>query len=293
MTSHPNRLIVLALAPLMMAGCKPAISAPVPSEPRILFTSSRDGDPDIYVMKSDGSAVTQLTNNPGTEGYAAPSPDGTTIAYYAYDDLVTWSIYVMDVDGGNQIRLTNDEGIWHSAPSWSPDGTEIAFGAERDNSSHVWIINADGSNPRQIAPGGGPSWSSTSGLIVFHSTGGGSDSEIYTMRSDGGGLRQLTDNGAEEIWPSWSPDGLKIAFMSNRDGNWEIYVMNADGSQQRRLTENIYDDWRPSWSPDGTRIAFPSMRSGNFDIFVINADGRDERQITFSEGSDIQPAWLP
>jgi TolB protein len=259
----------------------------------ILFTSSRDGDPDIYVMSSDGSSVNQLTNNPGTEGYAAPSPDLTTIAYYAYDDLITWSIYVMDVDGGNQIRLTNEEGIWHSAPSWSPDGTEIAFGAERGDNSHIWIINADGSNPRQIAAGGGPSWSSVSGLIVFHATIGGSDSEIYTMRADGDGIQQLTDNGAEEIWPSWSPDGSKIAYMSNRDGNWEIYVMNADGSQQRRLTENIYEDWRPSWSPDGTQLAFPSLRNGNFDIFIINTDGSNERQITFSEAQDIQPAWLP
>ena len=84
----------------------------------------------------------------------------------------------------------------------------------------------------------------------------------------------------------WSPDGMRIAFMPERDGDWDIWVMNADGSEQVRLTRHPGDpagwdtpigwNWDPDWSPDGSRIAFVSTRDGGFqqeDVFVMNADG--------------------
>src|SRR5687768_10024527 len=102
--------------------------------------------------------------------------------------------------------------------------------------------------------------------IAFYSDRDG-DREIYIMKGDGTGLRQLTFNEGEDLDPTWSPDGSKIAFMSDRDGGaWEIYVMNADGSGQTRLTNNLFMDTRPSWSPDGTRIAWSGERFGNWDI---------------------------
>ena len=70
--------------------------------------------------------------------------------------------------------------------------------------------------------------------------------------------RRLTDNDARDISPTWSPDGTRIAFASERDDNWEIYLMDADGGNQTRLTNNDAVDWMPAWSPDGTRIAFSS-----------------------------------
>ena len=89
------------------------------------------------------------------------------------------------------------------------------------------------------------------------------------------------------------PDGERIAFFSDRDGNFEIYVMNADGTGVSRLTDEPGADALPAWSPDGERIVFVSDRSGNEEIFVMNADGTAVEQLTDDPADDVEPAWSP
>jgi Tol biopolymer transport system component len=93
--------------------------------------------------------------------------------------------------------------------------------------------------------------------------------------------------------PAWSPDGRKLAFVSERDGNAEIYVMNADGSAQENLTRQPATDSHPSWSRDGRRIVFVSRRDGNAEIYVMNADGSGLRNLTRTPSDDLDPAWSP
>ena len=115
------------------------------------------------------------------------------------------------------------------------------------------------------------------GQIVFVSLRDGNH-EIFVMNADGSDQTNLSNNDANDFNPTWSPDGEKIAFTSDREnGNFDIYVMNAaDGSGQTRLTDNPGDDFNPTWSPDGEKIAFRSFRdsteqSDNEDIYVMNA----------------------
>jgi TolB protein len=94
------------------------------------------------------------------------------------------------------------------------------------------------------------------------------------MNANGSGTVRLTNDAAQDGQSAWSPDGTKIAFSTNRDGNLEIYVMNANGTGQTRLTNNIgFADLDPDWSPDGSKIAFSSNRDGNLEIYSMNADG--------------------
>jgi len=134
------------------------------------------------------------------------------------------------------------------------------------------------------------------GKIVFDSDkdkNGGK--EIFVMYEDGSGLTELANSPGKDFDPSWSPNGKRIAFVSNRDGNYEIYVMNADGTGQTRLTNNPASDSAPDWSPDGTRIAFQSNKDGNDEIYAINVEGKIKLQtrLTSNSGHDHHPVWSP
>lgn len=118
---------------------------------------------------------------------------------------------------------------------------------------------------------------------------------IYIMNADGSNQARLSYNIAGEHSPTWSPDGARIAFISNRDGKGEIYVMDADGSNQTRLTHNDVYDGSPVWSPDGAQIAFTSSQGGCIcqEIYVMNADGSGQTRLTHNKVGDSYPTWSP
>src|SRR2546425_116181 len=121
--------------------------------------------------------------------------------------------------------------------------------------------------------------------IAFVREAYGQRNDIWLMNEDGTGQVRLTTDAAEDIYPAWSPDGSKLAFVSTRDGNAEIYVMNPDGSGQTRLTTTTTDEYRPSWSPDAAKIAYSDGAS----VYVMSADG--SHPVRLAAGLD--PAWSP
>jgi Tol biopolymer transport system component len=132
------------------------------------------------------------------------------------------------------------------------------------------------------------------GFVTFRSTRNGGDSDIFVGRADGTGTpTDLTANAFGDEDPVSSPDGSRIAFASNRSGNWEIYVMDADGTDVQQVTNHPAVDEFPSWSPDGTRLAFDSTRSGNADIYTVSVAGGTPTRLTFDPATDAKPAWSP
>lgn len=201
---------------------------------------------------------------------ACTEPEPVSQIAFASDRTGTgdFDIYLVNVDGSGLIDLT-DSFFHERAPAWSPDGTRIAFVSE---------------NPY-------PGWS-----VEYLG------SEIHVMNADGTGSINLTNDRADDSWPVWSPDGAKIAFLSNRgceDGcdDLDLFVMNSDGSEVVRLTDDTEQDGMPKWAPDGSRIVFVKEVGSQSEVFVVNADGSDLTRLTHDANTtyadDLSPTWSP
>ena len=226
-------------------------------------------------------------------------------------------LWVMEAnDGENRVRLT-DHPKNEEEPAWSPDGTQIIFTSNRDGRNDIFIIDVDkdrlGRITSETHKGGwkvavkmnnnmrnltnnpaktdeSPTWAANGQTIAFMSRRDG-NREIYLMRSDGGGQRNLTNHPAQDREPVFSYDGKKIAFRSNRDGNDDIYIMDADGSNVERITDHPGSESQPTWSRDRKKIAFATNRDGNSEIYTIDIETKEERNVTDNPRLESGPMW--
>jgi Tol biopolymer transport system component len=273
------------------------------------------GENDVLAWSPDGS---RLAFSSGLHAKFGSNPTVTPAA----GDCV-WTIYVVNADGSGLTNLASDRDGNEEFGAWSPDGSRIAFISSRAGNWDVYVVNADGSGLTNLSnrpaddflrnnPGAnGTAWSEDSSRVRFISIRDDGNRDLYVVNADGTGLTNLGypgpdlgggtsagpsfDAGLSPI--SWgdSPDGARIAFFSNRDGNEELYVMNVDGSGVTRLTNNPASDANLVWSTDSSRIAFHSDRDGNPEIYVMNPDGSGLTNLSNGPGDDFLAAggWSP
>jgi TolB protein len=218
---------------------------------RIVFVSNQTGLFEIYLRYLAMSEEQQLTDGIGSLSAPDISLDGQSVVFAAKFAGGDSSIWTMKIDGSQSHALTDSQ-YSEIDPSWSPDGKQIAFAATRGGYVELFIMNADGSDIRQVTNGvqgigGRSSWSPDGRWLAFYA-GPRGDRDIYLVEVASGKALRLT-YGGNNTAPCFSPDGLWLAFSSSRDGDHEIYVMRVDGSQVTQLTDNDYDDWQPTWGP--------------------------------------------
>ena len=259
---------------------------------RIVFTSTRDDNTDIYVMDADGGNRENLTNHPATDVDPDWSPDRTKIAFASNRNGGALQIYVMDADGKNPIRLTDGPRTkW--GPDWSPDGGKIAFWVD-DRDDHIDVMDADGKNRVMLVNDAAqPSWSPDGREIAFSSTrdGKGAWSDIYVIGADGQGLRRLTDEFWSGFSPAFSPDGKRIAFVSMHGSFYHIFVVGTDGENRVRITHKLEHHGEPAWSVSGRRMAYSvTDNDGHSSIHLMTSDGQYVKRLSVVDGAyDYQP----
>jgi Tol biopolymer transport system component len=278
---------------------------------KIAFVSTRDGNPEIYTMNTDGSGVTRLTNDPQGDCWPKWSADGKRIVFgisgssfcgFPTDIFPAFDLYVMNKDGSNVVRLTTDGGTQTSAAktsaTWSPDGSKIAFSEPLYPDPHVtmYSVRPDGTNLAPMFTTDSfsiydPAWSPDGSRFAISSARGRPEAAlaIATVKVDGSDYSRLPAGVA--FAPNWSPDGSQIVF----DLNNSVSVINADGTGPQDLMPGQEGDW-PAWSPDGSKIVFnrgSAPNAINTDLYTINPDGTGLTRLTNNNMSDDQPDWQP
>ena len=235
------------------------------------------------VLQSSPSARIQLTLSEGTSMAAALSPDGRTIVI----DLVG-ALWTLGREGGRATRIL-DDGYDAHAPSWSPDGTRIAFQAYRDNTWSIWTINRDGSGlQRQTASpfdDREPHWSPDGLRIAFSSDRGG-NYDIWTVTLATKAVEHITSGPANEGLPAWSPDGREIAYVSDRPARG-VYAVAIATKAERVLQAEARTSSFPSWHPDGKRIAYAAFEGATSRLMAGGVNIADAGEDVFP----FRPQW--
>jgi Tol biopolymer transport system component/DNA-binding winged helix-turn-helix (wHTH) protein len=258
----------------------------------------------IFLLSAETGEKRRLTQPPAQyfgDWNPAFSPDGKTLAFTRGVNGVSLDIHVVPVSGGEPRRLTFD-GAHKKSLAWTPDGREIVFSSSRGgsvNTAMLWKIPAAGGTPERLIGVGQNVFT-----LAIDRQGNRLayeqrilDTNIYRIdASDSTGQSsphtKLISSTFQDNSPDYSPDGKRIAFVTDRTGSLEIWLCDGDGANPLQLTNfGGPHTGTPRWSPDGRLIAFDSGVEGNQEIFTISADGGKPRRLTSDPALDMVPSW--
>lgn len=266
----------------------------------IAFVSTRSGAAEIWVMDADGGSARQATQNRSINGFPSWSPDGHAIVYMSY--LFNRSPHLFRLVRGGKGKagrllegLDPKTAVYRGV--YDPSGQRMAVVVSMDGAPEIYVVDADGRNPRRLtkhkAIDVSPTWSPDGKRIAFVSDRTGSPN-LYVMNDDGSDLRRLTFGGGYYTSPAWSPDGRWIAYETRvGGGQFDIWRIDPDGQGNAPLVQHPRSDESPTWAPDSRKLAFQSRRTGRTEVFAVDLDGSNPRQLTEGGGDNTAPHWGP
>ncbi|MBC7334136.1 MAG: PD40 domain-containing protein [Actinobacteria bacterium] len=257
---------------------------------KIVFTSTKNGNEDIFSINIDGTELTQLTDHPGNDMYPSVSPDGKKIAYTSDIDGI-WQIVVMDWDGKNKRQITKNP--WRSGfPSWSFDGKFIYFEGYIDGSWEIFRINSDGSNMKQLtfnpnADDWHPCGHPYEYKIIYESGTPGNE-DLYIMDHDGKNIKRISDEKMRKRVPAISIDGKVIVFSDNDS----LYTMDINGENIKKISGSLKNCRHSDISPDNKYVTFEANIDNQMGIFIVNLDGSNLTKLTNIPENSYDPYFL-
>jgi Tol biopolymer transport system component/DNA-binding winged helix-turn-helix (wHTH) protein len=267
----------------------------------IVFTGvSPNGSAPLFAFSIATNDVLPLTDPVGKDQDWGPaySPDGKRIAFVRRRSAdLAENIFVASLQGAAAQQLTFGGGAIESPPTWTSDGNWVVYTTSQSGEARLWRVPSTG-GPAETLPGIGapslhPSIPREAGtLLAYQSILG--DSSIWRLNvsqvpASDAGLVVISAAGSNE-GPRLSPNGRKLAFMSNRGGSMEIWISDPDGSYPLKLT-NLDGCGSPQWSPDSRSIAFDSVHGGRPGVYVVNLDGGEPRVLADGSSQNLVPSW--
>lgn len=292
--------LLLALTAFGVFACDSATDPeqPGPVELRVLYAAFTEEAPEggLYSSRLDGTDLRLVEGGRAVAGLDV-SPDGGRVAY---DDYLGFDeghqVFVLELATGEERRLTSGF-QWNTQPVWSPDGTRLAFTAQRAGVFGVSVMNADGSAERRLSgseSAEAPAWSNGGDRIAYSITDPPSQRVVVTD-VEGTVRRTIAADWANSL--DWSADDeyLLAIGIVDRSGNGGIIRLSSDGSDALSLTPtSTGEHGRARWSPDGREILFPRFdrEAGHWRLYVMSADGSGQREIPVPDGFTGAADWL-
>jgi TolB protein len=255
---------------------------------KIVFTSDRDGNHDIYIMEGDGSNLARLTSDAAYDDQPALSPDGKLVVFVSNRDGNN-ELYVVGADGKGLRRLT-DTLYPELDPSFSPDGKWVIFTSMVGGDKDIWRMSVETGEAEELVAGEGDQFmarAAADGALVYVEDGG--DDDVILLED--GVKRNLSRSPGIDTMASFSADGGVIYFTSNRGGNYDVFAVNRDGSGVREVIASESLEARVSASPDGQYLTIASDKDGDLEIYVVSPEGEFFEQLTENEYQDYEPFW--
>jgi Tol biopolymer transport system component len=279
-----------------------------PEATDLLFSSTRDGNSEVYLRRANQSEWINLSKHTAGDNWPGWSPDGTRIVFQS-NRAGNLDVWTMKADGSEQVQLTNNSEPDY-LPSWSPDGKTILFTSWRNEpgdakrAPHIYAMNADGSNQRRLVKeslntSDGATWSADGKQIVY-SRKGEKGADVYVADSDGTNERRITNDQEKGVYngsATFSPDGKSIAFYSDNEKSAALAVIGIDGQNRRTVVAEGYN-WYPRWSPDGRWLTYTAIAPGddkkNTDLFAVPVAGDAKPMLLLGAPKrEVEGSWRP